>query len=73
MSRWENLANAIIEQAVLDLKDPPLLWDAEMCTEEAIEDFFNSRWFGVLSDLDGPELFKRAKQMIKAQKSKQAA
>ena len=68
MSRWENLANAIIEQAVLDYMEPPMrpnatIEEVELCDDEKIQEFFGSRWFGVLSSLDGEWMFNRIKQM----------
>ena len=50
MKPYENLANAIILQAVKDYR----LTDDEQELQE-IERFFRSGWFGVLSKVD-PEL-----------------
>lgn len=75
MSRWENLANAIVEQAVRDYMDAPVRpnvteEEAELCKPEKIEEFFNSRWFGVISSLDGEELFQKVKMMKRAEDRK---
>ena len=54
-TNWENLANAIVLQAVED-------WKAAKTTQRSyIEWFFRSEWFGVLTKLD-PELLIRRLQ-----------
>ena len=53
MNPYENLANAIILQAVKDYR----LTDDEQQLQE-IERFFRSGWFGVLSKVDPEFLIK---------------
>ena len=65
---WENLANAIILQAVKDyrmalksLKANPRNRTA-MADKDEIERFFRSDWFSVLTSVDG-EMLIRSLQM----------
>ena len=54
MNPYENLANAIVLQAVKDYR----LTDDEAELAE-IERFFRSDWFGVLTDVDPEYLIRR--------------
>ena len=63
--QWENLANAIIEQAVEDyrnvvknLKIDPYSHMA-LRDKKEIEEFFRSDWFPQLTHLDGKMLLER--------------
>lgn len=77
MNPYENLANAIIVQAVKDYRDQ-ILWlkahrpldeDDEKATDyidavaekESIERFFLNGWFTTLTDLDGKVLLEKLK------------
>lgn len=57
MNPYENLANAIILQAVKDYR----LTDDEQQLQE-IERFFHSGWFGVLSKVDPEFLIKELRK-----------
>lgn len=57
MDPYENLANAIIIQAVKDYR----LTDDEQELQE-IERFFRSGWFGVLSKVDPEYLIKQLRK-----------
>ena len=57
MNPYENLANAIVLQAV---KDYRLTDDEAELTE--IERFFRSDWFGVLTDVDPEYLIRRLRK-----------
>lgn len=57
MNPYENLANAIILQAVKDYR----LTDDEQQLQE-IERFFRSGWFGVLSKVDPEFLIKELRK-----------
>ncbi len=57
MNPYENLANAIILQAVKDYR----LADDEQHLQE-IECFFRSGWFGVLSKVDPEFLIKELRK-----------
>ena len=57
MDPYENLANAIILQAVKDYR----LTDDEQELQE-IERFFRSGWFGVLSKVDPEFLIKELRK-----------
>ena len=57
MNPYENLANAIILQAVKDYR----LTDNERELQE-IERFFRSGWFGVLSKVDPEFLIKELRK-----------
>ena len=72
MSAWERLANAIIEQAVEDFRKKPSCLEAPEYSDEEVEEFFKSRWFGVLTSLNGEELFDRMKYMVKVENKKNA-
>ena len=57
MNPYENLAQAIILQAVKDYR----LTDDEQELQE-IERFFRSGWFGVLSKVDPEDLIKKLRK-----------
>ena len=57
MNPYENLANAIVLQAVKDYR----LTDDEAELAE-IERFFRSGWFGVLTDVDPEYLIRRLRK-----------
>lgn len=57
MNPYENLANAIVLQAV---KDYRLTDDKAELAE--IERFFRSDWFGVLTDVDPEYLIRRLRK-----------
>ena len=53
MNAYENLANAIILQAVKDYRNA-----RHKGTKAEIEQFFRSEWFEILTDLDGKKLIE---------------
>lgn len=62
MDGYEMLAAAVVERAVLDYRQAQEnirtkynVLDAQNVIR-ALERFFRSEWFGILSDLDGEEL-----------------
>ena len=57
MNPYENLANAIVLQAVKDYR----LTDDEAELAE-IERFFRSDWFGVLTDVDPEYLIRKLRK-----------
>ena len=57
MNPYENLANAIVLQAVKDYR----LTDDEAELAE-IERFFRSDWYGVLTDVDPEYLIRRLRK-----------
>lgn len=57
MNPYENLANAIVLQAVKDYR----LTDDEAELAE-IESFFRSDWFGVLTDVDPEYLIRNLRK-----------
>ena len=77
---YENLANAIIVQAVKDYRDTVLWLKAHrpLCKEDeqesdyidmmnekkSIERFFLGGWFGTLSNLDGKVLLAKLKREV---------
>ncbi len=68
MDSWENLANAIILQAVKDyrearkkLKKRPKNEDAKLMVSDC-EAFFRSEWFKDLTNLNGEVLLKRLRE-----------
>ena len=67
---WEDLANAIILKAVDDyrrcrrlVRQKPDLKEAQKMIRE-VEQFFCSRWFCQLADLDGPQILDRLKKEV---------
>ena len=68
MDSWENLANAIILQAVKDyrearkkLKKRPKNEDAKLMVSDC-EAFFRSEWFMALTRIDGEQLLKKLRE-----------
>ena len=68
---YENLANAIVKQAVVDYKEPlrklmknPNDKDAKR-EAERIERFFHSGWYTQLTSLDRDWLIRKTKEMVK--------
>ena len=65
---YEDLANAIIIQAVKDLR--AALQRLEYCPDDRranadireIEEFFRSQYFELLTDLDGPTLLRKIRE-----------
>lgn len=68
MSNYEALANAIILQAVRDWRDACRILRSypENFSEEqkrnAVERFFRSGWFGVLTNVDGRLLLRKLQE-----------
>ena len=67
---WENLANAIILQAVKDyrearkkLKKRPKNEDAKLMVADC-EAFFRSEWFRVLTEINGEELIEELRREV---------
>ncbi len=64
----ENLAHAIIMQAVKDFRDIKTILkrypkhEPSLKMEEEIEDFFLSDWFTSLTNLDGDALLERLRE-----------
>lgn len=72
ITNYENLANAIILQAVKDyrmalksLKANPRNRDA-LADRNEIERFFRSQWFTVLTSVDGEMLIRSLKEEVDA-------
>ncbi len=70
MERYENLANAIVIQAVKDYKQILKMCiqypdDAEWQREkEELEQFFVSHWYSKLTEVDGEWLMRKIKEDI---------
>lgn len=68
MTSYEALANAIILQAVRDWRDACRILRSypENLSEEqkrnAVEQFFRSSWFGVLTNVDGRLLVRKLQE-----------
>ena len=67
---WEDLANAVILQAAEDyryvcrvLKKRPEL-RVQRSRREDLEKFFGSRWFRMLSAVNGPELMETIRREV---------
>jgi len=72
VTNYENLANAIILQAVRDyrttlkcLKNNPWNYDAD-CRKNEIEHFFRSQLFTVLTSVDGEMLIRSLRKEVDA-------
>lgn len=72
MNPCEELANAIVLQAVKDYRDANKKLskgrknqDAQSVKDECLR-FFQSKWFSVLTDLDSEFLIKRLNEEVKA-------
>ena len=68
MDPYENLANAIVLQAVKDwraarkkLKKRPKNEEAKLMVKDC-EDFFRSDWFTALTDVDGEVLLRKLQE-----------
>ena len=68
---YENLANAIVKQAVMDYKEPlrklmknPNDKEAKHDAER-IERFFHSGWYTQLTSIDGDWLIRKTREMVK--------
>lgn len=68
---YENLANAIVKQAVVDYKaqlrklaKKPKDKDAQR-EAERLEKFFHSGWYEQLTNLDGDWLIRKVREMVK--------
>lgn len=70
MNGYEELANAIILQAVKDYRDAVerLRYTPDdksaQYDKRSIERFFRSEWFSILSDLNGELLLKKLKEEV---------
>lgn len=70
MERYENLANAIVYQAVKDYRQILKVCiqypdDEELQQEkESIEQFFESKWYSILTELDGAWLMRKIKEDV---------
>lgn len=69
LSPWQELANAIVEQAVKDyrmeqarVKANPQNSDRAKAEVRKLERFFRSDWFEVLTDVDGRLILSRLKK-----------
>ena len=68
MERYENLANAIVYQAVKDYRKILKLCmehpnSAECQSEkENLEQFFKSKWYSILTELDGEWLIEKIRE-----------
>ena len=66
---YENLANAIIMQAIADYRH---LWDRDMDDRDKkkILKFFRSRWFVILTNIDPDWLIERLEKEADAKRKK---
>lgn len=68
MEAYENLANAIIEQAAMDFRKARKKLERNpdntvaLRTVREVEKFFCSKWFTVLSKADGPMILEMLKE-----------
>ena len=68
MRNYEELANAIIVQAVKDYQTARRKLKRNPCSSKAkaeyreLEDFFHSKWFQVLTDVDPNYILDRQKE-----------
>ena len=72
---WEDLANAIIELAVLDYREA-LVWlrdhpESESAKRQVVEseNFFHSQQFARYTDLNPEYLIKKTKVIVKEERS----
>lgn len=75
MDPYHELANAIVMQAVKDYRKAlkyyflrPQRKEYQQDVEE-LERFFTSEWFQLLSELDGPALMHRVRNMVRMEVS----
>ena len=72
MEPYENLANAIVLQAVKDYRDvlaraaSHAAKDCYQRSKDDLERFFRSGWFEVLTDLNGEVLIQRMNEEVYA-------
>lgn len=72
MNPYQNLANAIVELAAKDYRTvlrrcKKYPHDADYARERlSLEQFFQSGWFGILTDLDGEVLMEKIKLEVVA-------
>ena len=57
MKNYEDLANAIVLQAVRDYRQDPI-------SRDRIEHFFRSQWFTQLTDLNGDYLIRKLREEV---------
>ncbi len=75
MEPYQELANAIILQAVKDYRQALKYYylrphkKAYQQDVEELERFFTSEWFMVLSELDGQSLMDRVRKMVRMEVS----
>ena len=68
IKNYQNLANAIILQAVKDWRDAVRRLKRNPNNKKALEEkksceeFFLSEWFDILTDVYGPDLLRRLKE-----------
>ena len=68
---YENLANAIVKQAVVDYKVPLRRLEKNPNDKDAkreavrIERFFHSGWYTQLTSIDGDWLIRKTREMVK--------
>ena len=65
---WEDLANAIVSQAVTDYRTARIMGRVFRYRETSraiireVEHFFRSRWFNQLTDIDGKALIRNLRE-----------
>lgn len=84
ITRWEELANAIVRKAAIDYKNALIAMKEEAPPEETeeekkdreervveahktvieCEDFFNSKWYGILTDLNAEILMEMIRDEV---------
>ena len=73
MSPYNNLANAIIVQAVKDYRKALLLYNRDPMKDKnanevaELECFFTSEWFDLLSNLNGKSIMEKVRGMIRTE------
>lgn len=73
MSPYNNLANAIIVQAVKDYRKALILYSRDPMKDKnanevaELECFFTSEWFDLLSDLNGKSIMEKVRGMIRTE------
>lgn len=72
MTPYQRLANAIVEQAAKDYRSAlkALARDSDNAyiqdEVKSLERFFRSRWYGILTDVDGEYLMERLRAEVGA-------
>lgn len=66
---YENLANAVVQQAIVDYRH---LWDRDIDDRDKkkIIKFFRSRWFVILTNIDSDWLIERLEKEADAKRKK---